>query len=228
MAKRAFRFARQTASVRSAFPPRVLPSCLATGLPALRLALEHFSQPRGACLQTGLMPLSASGDLSAFAVRPYLCVRPFRLATGLRTLLATARGLPANRPAAVQRFGRSFRVRHSAVPVRLAFPPCDWPRNAFRGQAGLACKLACRRSALRAVFPRSPFGRTCAFGLPALRLASERFSRPRGACLQTGLMPLSASGDLSAFAVRPYLGLPALRLASERFRDRAGLACKPA
>ena len=182
-------------ALRAVFPRSPSGRTCAFALFALRLASERFWRPRGVCLQTGLPPFSASGGLSAFAIRPYLCVWPSRLATGLGTLSAARQGLPANRSAAVQRFGRSFRVRHSAVPVRLAFPPCDWPRNAFRDRAGLACKPVCRRSALRAIFCVRRPAVPVRLAFPPRGLTSECFSPPRGACLQTGL-PLSASGGL--------------------------------
>ena len=174
---------RRPAVPRSAFPP-------------CDLASERFLRSRGACLQTGLMPLSASGGLSTFAVRPYPCVWPSRLATGLGTLFATARDLSANQPAAVQRFGRSFRVRHSAVPVRLAFPPRDLASEHFPRPRGACLQIGLPPLSASGGLLRSPSGCTRAFALPALRLASERFGRPRGTCLQTSLPPFGASGGL--------------------------------
>ena len=89
-------------------------------------------------MQTGLMPLSASGDLSAFAIRPYLCVWPSRLATWPQNTFRDRAGLACKSVCRRLALRAVFCVRRPAVPVRLAFPPRGLTSECFSPPRG-AC-----------------------------------------------------------------------------------------
>ena len=84
------------------------------------------------------MPLSASGDLSAFAIRPYLCVWPSRLATWPQNTFRDRAGLACKSVCRRLALRAVFCVRRPAVPVRLAFPPRGLTSECFSPPRG-AC-----------------------------------------------------------------------------------------